>query len=43
LTCRVSNAYAFKKLLPKAELEVFSDSGHCLMFEEPERLAKILC
>jgi pimeloyl-ACP methyl ester carboxylesterase len=43
LTCRVSNAYALKKLLPKAELEVFSNSGHCLMFEEPERLGQILC
>ncbi|MGD6933762.1 MAG: alpha/beta fold hydrolase [Candidatus Bathyarchaeia archaeon] len=42
LTCRVSNAYANIKALPNANLEVFPDSGHCVMFEHQERLGKIL-
>jgi pimeloyl-ACP methyl ester carboxylesterase len=42
LTCRVSNAYTLKKMLPKAELEVFSNSGHCLMFEQLDRLVSVL-
>ncbi len=41
LTCRVSNAYALKKVLPKAELEVFGGSGHYLMFERLDRLAGV--
>jgi pimeloyl-ACP methyl ester carboxylesterase len=41
LTCRVSNAYALKKLLPKAELKVFAGSGHYLMFEQLDRLATV--
>jgi pimeloyl-ACP methyl ester carboxylesterase len=41
LTCRVNNAYALKKVLPKAELEVFGGSGHYLMFERFQRLAGV--
>jgi pimeloyl-ACP methyl ester carboxylesterase len=41
LTCRVNNAYALKKLLRQAELEVFDGSGHYLMFEHLDRIASI--
>ncbi|MGD6809337.1 MAG: alpha/beta fold hydrolase [Candidatus Bathyarchaeia archaeon] len=42
LTCRVSNAYANAKVLSNAKLEVFPDSGHCVMFENMDKLAKVL-
>ncbi len=42
LTCRVSNSFALKKMLPKAELEVFSGSGHYVMFERLDRLVSVL-
>jgi hypothetical protein len=42
LICRVSNAFALKKMLPKAELEVFSGSGHCVMFERLDKLVAVL-
>lgn len=43
LTCRVCNAYANARLLPKAVLEVFPESGHCVMFEHQEKLGRLLC
>jgi pimeloyl-ACP methyl ester carboxylesterase len=42
LTCRVSNAYAIAKAVPRAVLEIFSDSGHLVMFEHLDRLGSIL-
>jgi pimeloyl-ACP methyl ester carboxylesterase len=42
LTCRVSNAYAIAKAVPKATLKIFAGSGHCVMFENLPRLAEIL-
>jgi pimeloyl-ACP methyl ester carboxylesterase len=41
-TCRVSNAYANAQVLPNAQLEVFPDSGHCVIFEYQLKLASIL-
>jgi pimeloyl-ACP methyl ester carboxylesterase len=40
-TCRVSNAYALSRAVPSAKLEIFMDSGHCVMFENLEKLGKI--
>lgn len=42
LTCRISNAYANAKVLSNAKLKVFPDSGHCVMFENIDKLAKVL-
>jgi pimeloyl-ACP methyl ester carboxylesterase len=42
LTCRVANAYAIAKAVPNAQLEVFEGAGHCVMFENLDRLSKIL-
>ncbi len=42
LTCRVANAYAIAKAVPNAQLEVFERAGHCVMFENLDRLSKIL-
>jgi pimeloyl-ACP methyl ester carboxylesterase len=41
-TCRVENAYAICKLIPSATLEIFEGAGHFVMFENLERLGKIL-
>ncbi len=41
-TCRVSNAYAISKIIPNANVEIFQDAGHCVMFENLERVGKIL-
>jgi pimeloyl-ACP methyl ester carboxylesterase len=41
LTCRVNNAYEIAKVVPNSKLEIFSNSGHCVMFEHIERLSSI--
>jgi pimeloyl-ACP methyl ester carboxylesterase len=42
LTCRVSNAYVNAKALPNSSLEIFPESGHCVMFEHQEQLGRLL-
>jgi pimeloyl-ACP methyl ester carboxylesterase len=42
LTCRINNAYANAKAMPTANLQVFEDAGHCVMFQNIDKLAKIL-
>lgn len=42
LTCRVNNAYEIAKKIPNVTLEIFPDSGHCVMFEHVDKLATIL-
>jgi pimeloyl-ACP methyl ester carboxylesterase len=37
-TCRVANAYEIARLVPCAKIEIFEGSGHCVMFENLERL-----
>jgi pimeloyl-ACP methyl ester carboxylesterase len=38
-TCRVSNAYALADTVKGSVLEIFAGKGHCVMFEDLERLA----
>jgi pimeloyl-ACP methyl ester carboxylesterase len=37
-TCRVDNAYRIVKAVPNACLEVFEGEGHCVMFDNLEKL-----
>jgi pimeloyl-ACP methyl ester carboxylesterase len=41
-TCRVENAYRLVKTVPNASLEVFDGEGHCVMFDNLEKLRIIL-
>jgi pimeloyl-ACP methyl ester carboxylesterase len=41
-TCRVSNAYELSRLVKGSVLEVFSGKGHCVMFDNKEKLAELL-
>ena len=41
-TCNVSNAYALAGLVGGCELTVFSGRGHCVLFENLDKLAGIL-
>jgi pimeloyl-ACP methyl ester carboxylesterase len=41
-TCRVDNAYRLVRAIPNAFLEVFEGEGHCIMFDNLEKLHKIL-
>lgn len=41
-TCRVDNAYRIAKAVPGAHLEVFEGKGHCVMFDNLEKLGEIL-
>jgi len=41
-TCRVDNAYRIDKAVPNACLEVFEGKGHCVMFDNLEKLREIL-
>jgi pimeloyl-ACP methyl ester carboxylesterase len=41
-TCRVSNAYELSRLVKGSVLEVFSGKGHCVMFDNKEKLAEFL-
>jgi pimeloyl-ACP methyl ester carboxylesterase len=42
-TCRVSNAYLISKAVAGADLEVFQGLGHCVLFDNFERLGSIFC
>jgi pimeloyl-ACP methyl ester carboxylesterase len=41
-TCRVDNAYRLVEVVPNACLEVFEGKGHCVMFDNLEKLREIL-
>jgi len=41
-TCRVDNAYRLVEAVPNACLEVFEGKGHCVMFDNLEKLRAIL-
>ncbi len=41
-TCRVDNAYRLVKAVPNASLEVFKGKGHCVMFDNLQKLRKAL-
>jgi pimeloyl-ACP methyl ester carboxylesterase len=41
-TCRVDNAYRIAKAVPGAHLEIFAGKGHCVMFDNIEKLGEIL-
>jgi pimeloyl-ACP methyl ester carboxylesterase len=41
-TCRVDNAYRLVEAVPNACLEVFEGRGHCVMFDNLQKLRKIL-
>jgi pimeloyl-ACP methyl ester carboxylesterase len=41
-TCRVDNAYRLVQAVPNASLEVFEGEGHCVMFDNMEKLGKLL-
>jgi pimeloyl-ACP methyl ester carboxylesterase len=41
-TCIVNNAYGIARKIGSAGLEVFSKQGHCVMFDNLERLAGLL-
>jgi pimeloyl-ACP methyl ester carboxylesterase len=42
ITCRVDNAYRLVKAVPNAWLEVFDGEGHCVMFDNLQKLNKTL-
>jgi len=41
-TCRVGNAYRLVEAVPNASLEVFEGKGHCVMFDNLQKLPEIL-
>jgi pimeloyl-ACP methyl ester carboxylesterase len=41
-TCRVNNAYRIADTFPGAHLEIFSGKGHCVMFDNLEKLSNTL-
>jgi len=41
-TCRVDNAYRLGKAVPNACLEVFEGKGHCVMFDNLQKLRETL-
>jgi pimeloyl-ACP methyl ester carboxylesterase len=41
-TCRVDNAYRLVEAVPNACLEVFEGAGHCIMFDNLEKLGRLL-
>jgi pimeloyl-ACP methyl ester carboxylesterase len=41
-TCRVDNAYRIVKAVPGAHLEMFAGKGHCVMFDNMEKLGETL-
>jgi pimeloyl-ACP methyl ester carboxylesterase len=40
-TCRVENAYRITQAIPNARLEVFKGKGHCVMFDNFEKLGDL--
>jgi len=41
-TCRVDNAYRIAEAVPGAYLEIFAGKGHCVMFDNMEKLGETL-
>jgi len=41
-TCRVENAHLIAKSIVGSQLEIFKGTGHCVMFENFEKLGKLL-
>jgi pimeloyl-ACP methyl ester carboxylesterase len=41
-TCRVDNAYKIANDIPGSHLEIFEGQGHCVMFNNLEKLGEIL-
>jgi pimeloyl-ACP methyl ester carboxylesterase len=41
-TCRVDNAYRLVEAVPNACLEIFDGEGHCVMFDNFEKLGELL-
>jgi pimeloyl-ACP methyl ester carboxylesterase len=41
-TCRVDNAYRIVEAVPNACLEIFEGKGHCVMFDNLQKLREIL-
>jgi pimeloyl-ACP methyl ester carboxylesterase len=41
-TCRVENAQRIVEAVPNASLEVFEGKGHCVMFDNLQKLCKTL-
>jgi pimeloyl-ACP methyl ester carboxylesterase len=41
-TCRVDNAYRIGEVFPGAHLEIFQGKGHCVMFDNLEKLGETL-
>ena len=41
-TCRVDNAYMISRSVLGAYLEIFEEKGHCIMFDNLEKLGEIL-
>ncbi len=41
-TCRVDNAYRICEAIPNAHLEIFNGKGHCVMFDNLQKLSKTL-
>ena len=41
-TCRVANAYSISKNVVGSQLEVFEGAGHCVMFDNFEKLGQLL-
>jgi pimeloyl-ACP methyl ester carboxylesterase len=42
VTCKVDNAYRIIKAIPNAALEIFEGEGHCVMFDNLQKLSKTL-
>lgn len=40
-TCRVDNAYRIARVVPGARLEIFADRGHCVMFDNFDKLSEV--
>ena len=41
-TCQVNNAYRIAEVFPGAHLEIFQGKGHCVMFDNLEKLGETL-
>ena len=40
-TCRVDNAYRIARAVSGAHLEIFANKGHCVMFDDFDKLGEI--
>jgi pimeloyl-ACP methyl ester carboxylesterase len=41
-TCRVDNAFRLAKAVPSSHVEIFKGKGHCVMFDNLEKLGELL-